>query len=56
MGPESIVKASLLDYRQMSPSQRLTASILEGLSTQYLKDSVPKTIPILVFGTRVLEY
>ena len=28
----------------------------EGPSTQYLRTLVPKTIPLMVFGTRVLKY
>ena len=28
----------------------------EGPSTQYLRTLVPKTIPLVVFGTRVLKY
>ena len=28
----------------------------EGPSTQYLRSLVPKTIPLMVFGTRVLKY
>ena len=28
----------------------------EGPSTQYLRSMVPKTIPLMVFGTRVLNY
>ena len=36
------------------PSSRLTNS--ESPSTQYLRTLVPKTIPLVVFGTRVLKY
>ena len=28
----------------------------EGPSTQYLRTLVPKAIPLMVFGTRVVEY
>ena len=31
-------------------------TILEGPSTQHLRTLVPKTIPLMVFGTRVLKF
>ena len=38
------------------PVQLATVYFPEGPSTQYLRTLVPKTIALMVFGTRVLKY
>ena len=36
--------------------KRLLFLVPEGPSTQYLRTLVPKTIPLMAFGTRVLKH
>ena len=39
-----------------SSTVRHLLEVLEGPSTQYLRTLVPKTIPLMAFGTRVPRY
>ena len=44
------------DHKGSSTKIRRTLGFPEGPSSQYLRSLVPKTIPLMVFGPRVLKY